>query len=129
MKRILQSREKGNFAELHAAAYLRRKGCTLLARNYAYRGGEIDIIARDAEGRIIFAEVKSSWKIGKEPLYRISRQKQFRIWRTACHYLHHHASENHLSRFDALLVHIQNFTPQIRHYPGAFESTYVIPMS
>ncbi|MDR1760629.1 MAG: YraN family protein [Fibrobacter sp.] len=129
MKRKLQSKEKGTFAELHAAAYLRRKGCMLLARNYAYRGGEIDIIAQDTEGRIIFAEVKSSWKIGKEPLYRLSRKKQFRIWRTACHYLHHHADSNHLSRFDALLIHIQNFIPHIKHYPGAFESAYVIPMS
>lgn len=124
------SRQKGKIAELYSAAYLRRKGYKLLARNYAYRGGEIDIIAQDEQGKIIFAEVKSNWKTKSEhPTYRVGRIKQYRIWRTACHYLHNHANLEAPSRFDVFFVHIKNKCPQIKHYPGAFEATSVIPSS
>lgn len=43
------TRVKGNYIETMAAAYLRRLGYELLARNYAYRGGELDIVAKDGE--------------------------------------------------------------------------------
>ena len=51
------SRELGAWGEEQAARWLRRKGYTILERNYACRFGEIDLIARKREV-IAFVEVK-----------------------------------------------------------------------
>jgi putative endonuclease len=48
----------GDSAERVAALYLEGHGCTILARNVRLRGGEIDLIVRDAEG-LAFVEVKA----------------------------------------------------------------------
>ena len=47
----------GYFGEERAVRYLRLHGYSILARNYAFRGGEIDIIARK-RGIVAFVEVK-----------------------------------------------------------------------
>lgn len=51
------SRELGAWGEEQAARYLRRKGYTVVERNYSCRFGEIDLIAR-SRGVIAFVEVK-----------------------------------------------------------------------
>ena len=48
---------KGAWGEDCAAAYLRRRGYRILARNYSCRFGEIDIIAADRH-YVVFVEVK-----------------------------------------------------------------------
>ena len=55
-----QNKPKGNYIETLAAEHLKREGYEILARNYAYRGGELDIVAREGE-TIVFVEVKSVW--------------------------------------------------------------------
>ncbi len=52
------SRAKGNLAEDAAARYLASLGYEILDRNYAVRGGEIDIIAREGDF-VVFVEVKA----------------------------------------------------------------------
>lgn len=49
--------QSGRKAEAVAAAYLERKGLTLVTANYRCRLGEIDLILRDRE-TIVFAEVR-----------------------------------------------------------------------
>jgi putative endonuclease len=55
----------GRAAEDRALAYLQARGLTLVARNYRValgpraRGGEIDLILRDADGTLVFAEVRA----------------------------------------------------------------------
>lgn len=77
----------GAAAEDLAAAFLARRGLAIVERNYRCRGGEIDLIARDAT-TLVFVEVR----------YRRSRQfggagasvdarKQARILVAARHYL------------------------------------------
>ena len=47
----------GDWGESAALAYYEKRGCTLIARGYKTRFGEIDLIIRD--GRyVVFAEVK-----------------------------------------------------------------------
>ena len=82
-----QNKSKGNFVETQAAAYLMREGYDILARNYAYRGGELDIVARDGE-TLVFVEVKSVWNNQQgNPAARVNALKQKKIWQTACHFL------------------------------------------
>lgn len=53
----MNRRSRGTAGEDMAAAYLRDRGCEILARNFRTRYAEIDIIALDREA-LIFAEVK-----------------------------------------------------------------------
>jgi putative endonuclease len=53
------SKTVGDAFELHALRYLTRQGFVLLARNVRYRGGEIDLVMRAADGTIVFVEVRS----------------------------------------------------------------------
>jgi putative endonuclease len=128
----LNSKSKGNLVETHASAYLLREGYRVLARNYAYRGGEPDIVAKQGE-TIVFVEVKSVWKTGEgNPAARVNVQKQRKIWQTACHFLHTHREEaprgfDQPCRFDVLTARMYQTPVQFAHIKNAFEGTQVIP--
>jgi len=51
------TRQTGNAAECRAKDFLLQKGWTILAQNYRYKRGEIDIIA-SVGGVLVFVEVK-----------------------------------------------------------------------
>ena len=81
------NKPKGNYIETLASAYLSREGYQVIARNYAYMGGELDIVARDG-GTLVFVEVKSVWNNQQgNPAARVNALKQKKIWKTACHFL------------------------------------------
>ena len=126
------NRPKGNFVETQAAAYLMREGYDILARNYAYRGGELDIVAKQGE-TIVFVEVKSVWKTGEgNPAARVNVHKQRKIWQTACHFLHTHREDapkgfDQPCRFDVLSARVYQKPLQFSHIKNAFEGTQVIP--
>src|SRR5262249_44626715 len=60
----------GEVAEAMAWAHLKRHGLTLVQRNYRVargprsRGGEIDLIVRDRDGPLVFAEVRRRRTVG-----------------------------------------------------------------
>jgi putative endonuclease len=56
-------RALGRRGEQLAAEHLRRRGCTVLARNVRTRKGEIDLIVRDRQA-LVFVEVKTR-RIGR----------------------------------------------------------------
>lgn len=63
-----ERRKKGDLGERLAEEYLKRKGYSIIGKNYLKRGGEIDIIASDpadgrgtGRGRFVFVEVKSRY--------------------------------------------------------------------
>ncbi|RYD02724.1 hypothetical protein N752_23375 [Desulforamulus aquiferis] len=57
---MLGRRKKiGSIAEEEAVRYLQELGWKLVQRNYRCRIGEIDIIARDPRGFLVFVEVRS----------------------------------------------------------------------
>ena len=59
------SKETGDAGEALALAHLLQQGLCLVRRNYRVargprsRGGEIDLIMRDADGTLVFVEVRS----------------------------------------------------------------------
>ena len=127
-----KNRPKGNFIESQAVAYLLREGYKVVARNYAYHGGELDIVARDG-ATLVFVEVKSVWNNQEgNPAARVNALKQKKIWQTACHFL---ATQKELApksfdepcRFDVLSTRAYQQPLQFAHYKNAFEGTQVIP--
>ena len=59
---ITQKRATGNRGEEKAAEYLISNGYSIIERNFNTKFGEIDIVARNADGTIVFVEVKSAKK-------------------------------------------------------------------
>lgn len=127
-----KNRTKGNFIETQAVAFLKRLGYEILARNYAFRGGELDIVAREGE-TIVFVEVKSVWNNQQgNPAARVNREKQRKIWQTACHFLGTQpqfapCGFDQPSRFDVLTARVYQRPLQFSHFKNAFEGTQVIP--
>lgn len=94
----------GRRAETVAARLLARHGVTLLERNFRCRGGEIDLIGRDA-GTLVFVEVR----LRRHPGFggaasSITRTKQRRIVLAAQHYLARHGLTDAECRFDCVLL-------------------------
>ena len=50
----------GNYGETLACEYLKSHGYKIIERNYRIRGGEIDIVAMDAD-YLVFVEVKARY--------------------------------------------------------------------
>ena len=100
--------------------------------NFAYQGGELDIVAKDGE-TIVFVEVKSVWNNQQgNPAARVNAIKQKKIWKTACHFLHTKPEFapkgfNQPCRFDVLSARVYQKPLQFSHIKNAFEGTQVIP--
>ena len=112
------SAAKGRKGEDLAAAMLEAEGCAIVARNYRWRGGEVDIIAA-REGVLSFIEVKAWESMGPEELERaIGADKRRRIVETAKIFLSRHREYNDWSvRFDVILV---RGSVVVERYPSAF---------
>lgn len=114
------SHQKGNEGEDRAAAFLQKKGYTILDRNWRTRSGEIDIIAQYSEF-LVFAEVKRQTVFDLETLsLKLSEKKQKTIVETAKCYLAKHRQYNcKYVRFDVLVVDMPGFEP-VFHIQNAF---------
>ncbi len=113
----------GLWGEEQAAAYLRRRGYSILERNYSCRRGEIDIIAR-GRGFIVFAEVKLRKNADfAEAREFVTPAKQRRIIETAMLWLQQRGCELQ-PRFDVLEVYAPQgrscLLPRINHIEDAF---------
>ena len=65
---------------------LQAKGYTVLARRYRVRGGEVDLIAADADGVLAFVEVKAR-AIGADALAAVGARQRARIVTGALTYI------------------------------------------
>lgn len=118
------SRELGAWGEEQAAKYLRRRGYSIVERNYACRFGEIDIIAR-RQGVIAFVEVK----LRKNADFAAAREfvtyaKRQRILKSASLWLAAHGCELQ-PRFDVIEIYAPEGTdsknPTVNHLEDAFD--------
>jgi putative endonuclease len=117
----VQRRRLGEKGEELAAAFLRRRGYSLLVRNYRCLCGEIDLIARDRD-TVVFVEVKgkSSARFGS-PLEAVTAHKRRRLVRAAAYYLTSCGLSKALTRFDVVGVRwTAEGTPEIAIVKDAF---------
>ena len=117
------SKELGAWGEEQAARCLRRKGYTIVERNYACRFGEIDLIVRRG-GIIAFVEVK----LRKNADFAAAREfvtygKQQRILKSASLWLSVHGCELQ-PRFDVIEIYapegMETAKPAINYLEDAF---------
>ncbi len=97
--------EAGRAGEDAAAAFLEAEGWRIAARNFRWRGGEIDIAAT-REGVIAFIEVKSWESLGPDQLeLAIGPAKRRKIIETAKIFLSRYREYSSCSvRFDVVFV-------------------------
>lgn len=105
-KKTPAAQQRGQVAEDRALAYLQAQGLRLRQRNYrtpGRGGGEIDLVMQDAQGTIIFVEVRSraGMQFGGAGA-SIGAAKQRRWVLAARYWLLQHGS--HACRFDAVLI-------------------------
>lgn len=99
------NREFGALGEARVARYLENLGYILIEKNWRISDGEIDLILRAPDGRIIFTEVKarSSQAFG-HPLEAITSVKAQRMRKLALAWLVLHNQWSHPFRIDAAAV-------------------------
>lgn len=97
------TREKGDRGEDVAVEYLITQGFEIVCRKYQSRRGEIDCIARDTDGTLVFIEVKSSFGTNcGSPLSWVTPAKQRKLVAMARQYLAEHRITATPCRFDVI---------------------------
>jgi len=124
MPRSLQNIAK--IGEKLAVEHLKTQGYQILAENYRFQRGEIDIIAKHEE-RIVFVEVKTrrSLKYGV-PQSAVTKQKQRQISKIALAYLQKHNLIDTSCRFDVIAIQLTRDLELLRleQIKSAFEFNY-----
>jgi putative endonuclease len=99
------STSRGREGEAVAASFLESEGWTIVAKNFRWKGGEIDLAAERGD-EIAFVEVKSWESYGPEELERaIGPDKRRRIVETSKIFLARNRQySSRRVRFDVILV-------------------------
>ena len=121
LRRRSLAEDHGRAGEDAAHRYLRRRGCTIVARNYRPRSGsgEIDLVAWDAS-ELIFVEVKtrSSEDFGAPALAVDAEKRRILIW-AARDYARRAGVDWEKTRFDVVSVLLEK-PPRVEWTRGAF---------
>lgn len=120
----MDKKSLGTWGEEQAARYLRLCGYSILERNYSFRGGEIDIVAKKGKD-IVFFEVKLRKNADfAEAREFVTYAKQRRILSTAQLYLATHETDLQ-PRFDVMEIYApegkNSRKVRINHIKDAFQ--------
>ncbi len=115
----MNTAELGVYGETLAVNYLKKKGLTILERNYRFKKNEVDIICLEDE-TIIIVEVKTrqTAEIG-EPWRAVTRNKQKQLIQVANHYLQSNQIDRE-TRFDIVSIVHNSYRTDIEYIPDAF---------
>jgi putative endonuclease len=120
LRRHAMAGDHGRIGEDLAHRYLRRQGCTIVARNYRTRSGsgEIDVVAWQGE-TLVFVEVKtrSSEEFGA-PDRAVDADKERHLRTAARDYARRAGVEWERTRFDIVSVVLN--PPRLEWIRGAF---------
>jgi putative endonuclease len=112
----------GRWGQQQAERYLKRRGLLPIARNYAFAGGELDLVMAERDGTLVFVEVKSRQSEAFAPaVAAVNQDKRQHILRTAKRFLREFKLSEKPLRFDIVTVVVEPAGPAvIKHYPNAF---------
>jgi putative endonuclease len=114
----------GDRGERAAARFLRRRGFTIVERNYRCRFGEIDLIAIERD-TVVFIEVKTRTRRDYgEPIEAVDWHKQRQIIRVATHYIRRHRLEDRQVRFDVVGIRPNGLRWEVELIRNAFEARW-----
>lgn len=116
----LNKRQVGAEYEEQAVEYLKSKGYRIIGRNYRNRYGEIDIIAEDGDGVIVYCEIKfrRDNRYG-EPIESVDFGKRKKICKAAMqHYIRSGYADEKSCRFDVIGFY---GSKSVKHIKNAFE--------
>lgn len=120
-----EKKRSGDWGEALVAAYLRRRGYTILETQFRTRRGEIDIIARSPEDHLCFVEVKTRKNADfAEAREFVTSAKQQKLRAAARYYLAKCGDSDLICRFDVAEVYLGEGLlkiPHINYIPQAFE--------
>ncbi|MDQ3389380.1 MAG: YraN family protein [Gemmatimonadota bacterium] len=111
----------GDRGEALAAAFLERRGWTVLHRNFRMRRKEIDLVARRGEV-VAFVEVKTRGGLGfGHPLEAITWKKRREIQQVAAAWVDRFGQAGEVYRFDAVSVYVAaGGEPVVEHVEDAW---------
>ena len=121
--RLLEDPKRlGRWGQQQAERFLVKRGCRAIARNYAFPGGEIDLIMADGDGAVAFVEVKTRRDEEFAPaVCAVNAAKQQKLIRTAKRFLSQYKISDRPLRFDIITVVLgRKDKPKITHYQSAF---------
>ena len=112
----------GRWGQNRAESYLRRRGLRTIARNYAFVGGELDLVMAEKDGTLVFTEVKTRQSEDYYPaVAAVNHDKRRKITRTAKRFVKQFNVSQRPLRFDIVTVILgEQGAPEIQHYPNAF---------
>jgi putative endonuclease len=116
-------RRRGNLGERKAERHLRAAGMGIEARGFRFRGGEIDLIARDGD-ELVFVEVKTrtSEDFGN-PAESVTRAKRRRLLQAASFYLQSRGLMQQPCRFDVVAIRLESDgSSKLEHLKDAFRA-------
>lgn len=115
------SKQTGDYGESLACEFLRKKSFKILERNFRIRGGEIDIIAQDPTGDLVFVEVKTrhTHEYG-DPAEAVTPWKINFLIRASQFYVLKHNWQNKPLRIDVICVDFtkENFIEHLINVTG-----------
>lgn len=106
--------DPGLLGEQLVAQWVATKGGTVLYQRWHCRFGELDIVALNAAGDLVFIEVKTRqpYNWDSDGSLSVTRSKQTKLWKTAQLFLLKHPQHcNRPCRFDIALVHCSLRSP------------------
>ena len=113
----------GQYGEDLAHQHVLAAGMVVLDRNWRCREGELDLVARDADGTLVFVEVKTRSGTGfGEPSEAVGHRKAAKVRQVACRWLVEKRPPGSADlRFDVVsVVRRRGYAPVVTHLRGAF---------
>jgi putative endonuclease len=120
----MDKQELGQHGEDLAVDFLQQMGYEILARNWRYGKGELDIVARIGQ-ELVIVEVKTrETDFFGNPADFVSKAQQRQLIYTADAYWTRYPDAGDELRFDIVSIVVQrDQPPQITHYDTAFYPT------
>ncbi len=122
-KRLLSNRRLlGRWGEKYCEKFLKNQGYAFVARNFACKSGEVDLVMCSDEGALVFVEVKTRQSEDFAPAQAaVNYKKRKKMASTARWFVNQYKLKGRLMRFDVMAVVLGEKGPaEVRHYKNAF---------